>query len=597
MLHTHVALRAAQDAVRTSKAAGAPGRSRRPRWFLAMLALIGWSSLLPLGTAEAGSFVTYLCQGPSAAPVGTSGLQEQLMGEAQFVFGEGLCVSSGQQVTLQLGPYPGGYLNLQGGDYVYATPPGVSISAYSLRVSAYAAPCPVANGHCPGGVGQVFIDHTGESDPHYDFRDLGEGLAGPTTVTVSGLHAVNVVMMAATCDGTCPAQQLIASFSIPQGQFSLVDSTVPKILGSSGPADGAGPLAGVAEWTFTASDAGGSGIYGVIDAVDGRTLGERVLDENVGLCKNLGGSAERVFSSPQPCRAEVTGSVALNTNDLPDGEHKVRLYVDTAAGENADVFNARLTTANGPIVDEAPTVSGVPQVGSTLDATNASFALRAEQDWASPESGRWERCSAASICQPIAGATGPAYVPTEADVGHELVYESVATARVTDAVAPGLLHSSTADSVPTLAVTEAGGSGSSCRGPCPALAGSQLGDGGRWRITLSVAPRKVHRGTKIRLAGRVETAPRPSAGKLVYLEARNVGVHAGLVHGSWRKRAVYGRWIPFMALRATPNGAFSTSYRFRLGGRHTYQFRALAPAEGQFTNATGSSPIVAVRET
>ena len=52
-----------------------------------------------------------------------------------------------------------------------------------------------------------------------------------------------------------------------------------------------------------------------------------------------------------------------------------------------------------------------------------------------------------------------------------------------------------------------------------------------------------------------------------------------------------------MALRANPSGAFSTRYRFRLGGRHTYEFRAVAPAEGQFRNATGSSSVVAVHET
>jgi len=51
-----------------------------------------------------------------------------------------------------------------------------------------------------------------------------------------------------------------------------------------------------------------------------------------------------------------------------------------------------------------------------------------------------------------------------------------------------------------------------------------------------------------------------------------------------------------MALRANPNGGFSSTYRFRLGGRHTYQFRAVAPAEGQFRNRTGSSQIVAVHE-
>ena len=65
----------------------------------------------------------------------------------------------------------------------------------------------------------------------------------------------------------------------------------------------------------------------------------------------------------------------------------------------------------------------------------------------------------------------------------------------------------------------------------------------------------------------------------------------------WRLVPAYGRWITFMALRANRNGSFAATYRFRLGGRHTYQFRAVAPAEGQFRDPTGSSPSVAVRET
>jgi hypothetical protein len=33
-----------------------------------------------------------------------------------------------------------------------------------------------------------------------------------------------------------------------------------------------------------------------------------------------------------------------------------------------------------------------------------------------------------------------------------------------------------------------------------------------------------------------------------------------------------------------------------LGGRHTYQFQAVAPAEGQFRNPTGTSSTITVKE-
>jgi hypothetical protein len=617
---------------------GARGTRRGlPRARSALALALSVTSAVLLVTASptrAGTFTADMCEGPADTFIGTAGLQELLLGEAQFVSGEDHCGTAGEQVTMQLGPDASGYANLQGGLYVYASPSGVAITSYTLRVSAYAAPCGLASGHCPGGVGQVFIDHTGELDPHYDFRDLGEGSEGPVTVSQSGLLGVTDVLVGATCDGGCPSAQTIAGVSIPEGRFTLVDSTVPKITARFDPPEGV-PLSGQAEWSFTAADAGGPGLYRALDSVDGKTIGARALSEGGGLCENLGTEAEPVFASPQPCPVESNGSVTVDTNDLADGEHTVHVYVETAAGNSADVFDGRIITANGPIVEEAPTITGVPQVGATLSATNATFSLRPEQESAGPVSGQWESCVNASSCQPIKGATGPTYVLGAADLGRELVYESAATARVIDATARGLLHTTTSPSVPTPTITEAGGTcGGSCSGPgnggpggnggsgggsggtgtSGAGAGSgislslaglgpgagplvQLGSSAPWRVSLAISPQRVHRRTTIRISGRVQTAPRPQTGKLIYLQARDVRARLGRVAGRLRLVPSYSRWITFMALRANLNGGFSTAYRFRLGGRHSYQFRAVAPAEGQFRNQTGSSRIVAVHET
>lgn len=620
------------------------GSRRRRATHALAFTLAGAALLVAAPPARAGTFTAYLCQGPSLVLVGAAGLQEQLLNEAQFVSGEDACISAGQQVTLQLGPDANGYSNLQGGLYEYSTPSGMSISSYSLLLSAYAAPCSLASGRCPGGVGQVFVTHTGQSDPHYDYRDLGAGAANPTTVTASGLLGVGYVLIGATCDGGCPSPQTIASLAIADGRFVLVDATVPKVTATAGPSEGS-VLSGEAEWDLTASDVGGSGIYRVVDSVDGKAIGAHVLDENGGLCNNLGGEAERAFASPQPCPSEAGGSVALDTNDVSDGEHAVHISVETAAGDAADVFDGRVTTANGPVIVEAPEIQGTAQVGTVLSATNGAFGLRPEQEWAGPVSGQWESCVTSSSCEPIKGATSATYTPTAADAGHELMYVTTASAKVTDAAARGLIHTTSADSIQTLAVKEPNGSGGGCSSSCPAPGnggnGGSGGGGGNgssgtgagsngstgasagsgltvslaglappsvagpvlfggadpWHLSLSVSPRRVRRRTRIRLSGRIQTAPRPAAGKLVYLQARGVHAHVTRVTGRPRTLATYGRWVTFMALRANPSGAFSTTYRFRLGGRHVYQFRAVAPAEGQFRNPTGSSRVVSVHET
>ncbi|MHB8492565.1 MAG: hypothetical protein ACYDA6_10200, partial [Solirubrobacteraceae bacterium] len=218
--------------------------------------------------------------------------------------------------------------------------------------------------------------------------------------------------------------------------------------------------------------------------------------------------------------------------------------------------------------------------------------------------------------------------PTPADVGYELLYEVTATSAVAEGTAKGLTHTTTADSMPTRAVSEAPPSSGACAGPCLVAgggdggAGAPGGNGGngagasvnvgtlglaptgsaahgartRWLISLNVRPKRVHRHSRIDLSGRVATSPRPAAGKLVYLQARELRVVRRRMHGHMRTVRAYGRWITFMVLRAAPSGAFKATYRFRLGGRHSYQFRAVAPAEGAYLNFTGTSGVVTVNE-
>ena len=236
-------------------------------------------------------------------------------------------------------------------------------------------------------------------------------------------------------------------------------------------------------------------------------------------------------------------------------------------------------------------------------------------------------------CQPIAGATGTTYALTAADAGSTIRYAD--TAGDSDG-------QFTSDSVPTQVVTQpggssgaggsGGGSGSGASGsggsggsgsdgtgggggtggpggngsgtgvtitilPDGAVSGVELGSSAKWRVSLAVSPRRVHRHTLIKLTGQVMTAPRPPAGKLIYLQARTVS-------SGWRGRGrhrhrvtVYGPWISFATLRAAAKGTFKTTYRFRLGGVHRYQFHAVAPQEGGYRNQTGSSTTVTVSET
>ena len=126
--------------------------------------------------------------------------------------------------------------------------------------------------------------------------------------------------------------------------------------------------------------------------------------------------------------------------------------------------------------------------------------------------------------------------------------------------------------------------------------GGAPGVAARWSVSLRVSPRRVHRHTRITLSGRVATSPRPPDGKLVYLQARAVEL-AWKGRGRARHRVgEAGPWIIFRALRANADGTFKATYRFRLGGHHSYQFEAVSPQEGGYENPSGQSAPVMVRE-
>jgi len=61
-------------------------------------------------------------------------------------------------------------------------------------------------------------------------------------------------------------------------------------------------------------------------------------------------------------------------------------------------------------------------------------------------------------------------------------------------------------------------------------------------------------------------------------------------------RALGGPWRQFQVLATLARGRYHASYRFRLPGPITYQFRAVSPAEADFPYSAGASNVVRVRE-
>jgi hypothetical protein len=114
----------------------------------------------------------------------------------------------------------------------------------------------------------VYVNHTGQSDPNYDYRNLGYGAAS-ATVGASELSGVSSVTVAVSCD---PGQDLAypcpgsanpeAQALVTGGAFTLQDTTTPAVTNVSGSLIAGGTLSGTNAIAFTGSDSGG-GVFTV----------------------------------------------------------------------------------------------------------------------------------------------------------------------------------------------------------------------------------------------------------------------------------------------------------------------------------------------
>jgi hypothetical protein len=103
----------------------------------------------------------------------------------------------------------------------------------------------------------------------------------------------------------------------------------------------------------------------------------------------------------------------------------------------------------------------------------------------------------------------------------------------------------------------------------------------RARVILRVVRHTVAPFGVIRLRGRLVGAPLPARGKVIELRARAKSTRT---------------WLPFRSVRTDRRGRFRTDYRLRQGYRNvTYEFEALARADGGYPYATGRSAPQRVR--
>ena len=535
-------------------------RDGRRRSVLAAAVVIAAVTLLP-GVARANQMTVFSCHDPAGNAVGHAGWVIERTGQSYMTAADTCGANGAGALSLELGANAAGYPNGALIQWGFHAPPWSTIAEYTIDVAdSYARP-----GSSGVGSGQVFVDASDESDPVYDYRNLGGGTWGQSTIERTPPAPVTSVTINASCDGqqgACPGSVEISHADMPATVMLLNDFAVPIVSPLAGSLTSGETLRGPAEASFQAQE-NGPGIYSAWLTVDGKAQPAVLLNSNNGLCVNLGQTSDgtRAFSSPTPCAQSTTGSVSLDTSVLKDGKHTLKLTVDDAAGNETTAFDGTIATNNAPEATAAPViVPGPVQVGTTLTSEPG--------EWAAPEGAgsisyayQWQACnSSGESCKPIAGAEGSTYTPTPANVGETL------RVAVTAADADG---KATAASAPSAAVQAPSGSLGALPGPgtsssplssptavLSAGGGKPAGAGGG-AVSTPQASALIRLGVRRRVT-------RSFAHRALRLRGRLLDLHHHPVAGAQLlvlQRVGHGRFKPIGHAKTGGKGAFGARVR------------------------------------
>ncbi len=443
----------------------------------------------------------------------------------------------------------------------------------------------VAEFGCPTGIGST----TTVGSPSNLITVLPENL---------GTHLYANVSCGGSAKFVCPSGKgdssgYAAVVYLYASDLVLEQSSQPTVSSVEGELATASTLAGVADLAFHAEDSG-SGVYEAVFTLDGSPAGTTLIDENGGHCRDVGQTTDSLpaFLYLQPCKGSLNADLPFDTSTLTDGTHHLVVSVTNAAGNSTVALDRKITTLNhpgsSPLTGTTPVVPGntlttghAPTIQNQPNGSNASPAARLSLRWSSTARttlvasyghaptirGRLTTPDGS----PVGGATLQVLCTPTYQGASPRPLASVRTS--TDGSFQVRLPASTSSSRITLAYSSHAGQ------PSPDVT-AVLTLTVPASLSLRVTPNVSHVGGTIAFTGALHGSPLPHGGKQLVLEARAPGTP----------------WRQFHVLSTLAHGRYHATYRFRLPGPITYEFRAISPHEADFPYGAGVSNVVRVRE-
>jgi hypothetical protein len=581
------------------------------RMAIGLLVALACGGALTAQVAVAGEYHVYSCRTPSGSVAPTDGWVSSVSGVASVA--EDKCKNGGALVAA-LGDGTTHEVAADHATWSFAAPVGATVTSARLWRAGDAD-----GGWATNATYQFWIAGPNDEDTAEDVIDdcvaefgcpTGTGDAAQpespsNLVTVLPEYLGAGLYLNVSCGGTnkfkCPsgkgdANGYAAVVYLYAADLTLEQNTQPLVENVAGELATATTLSGTADLSFAAFDPG-SGVYQAVFTLDGVESGRTLIDENGGHCRDLGGTSDGLpaFLYLQPCASSVSADVPFDTAGLSDGTHHLVVAVTDAAENSTVVLDRKIDVANHP----SQLLPGAGQGGS---GAAGQVAPGAGQGTATlgPANGTPAASSASLTAQWAPGGHGAltARLGSAHTVTGRLLAPGgapIAGATVQALFQPAVLGAATR----TLATARTGADGrftlrlasSLPSGRLTLAYSSHVGQAApdvtatltlsvRASLSLRVTPRVSHAGGTIRFTGVLHGGPLPSGGKQLVLEARVPG-------GAWRQ---------FRVLASGAHGGYRASYRFRLPGPVTYQFRASCPHEADFPFASGSSNVVSVRE-
>jgi hypothetical protein len=470
-------------------------------------------------------------------------------------------------------------VKLEAGDFlgaVWNAAPNTRLVGFSLRWIASAANSPLR------GEGTSEVALTTDRETILQARNpWGTTPNSGAANRLSGaLTDASRFEMRFTCLDACTSRQTwwLRGW-VSDASFDVRDDSAPA-GGLIGPSVDARTWSGVMHLGFNAADAGG-GLYRAVLEVDGSEAAAWPLSRSI-TCADIGPDPSVAeFAAPQPCPVRIDGgTLDIDTRQLPQGEHSVRILVEDVAGNRSAIFGPVVRQidaerAVGPGSDPALRGDANGDGASDLAALSAHWGRRGSRTLLVSPFGRAHvvrgRLRTADGA-PIANAAVDVVSRTTAVDARELgkrvgprtgsdgSWYLVLPRRVSSRDVTFRYHSHANDTIAS------------------ATASVRLRV--RAGVRLTIRPRRARQGQAIRFNGRLLGGPLPRGGKQIVLMARSSR----------------GAWVRFNVVRTDRRGRFRARYRFQQPGAAVFRFRALSLSEAAYPYLAGGSNVVRVHK-